>query len=186
MRALTSNGFISTIIPMKYCIECNAPKSYKGEYCKVCSYKHRTRPSGLKYNIRMVNKGWIKKGQLLRIGFKVSKETRHKLSIAAKGQHRSPATEFRDGANSTVKNSNWKGDEVGYHALHTWVSRHKVKVGICEYCNAKGRTVWANMDFQYTRNLTTWGELCQKCHSKYDRKNGWGIASKKFKELRHG
>lgn len=47
---------------VKHCIECNAEKSKKGEYCKSCSYKHRTRPSGLKYNIVVKNKGWIKEG----------------------------------------------------------------------------------------------------------------------------
>ena len=58
-------GFYWYDIFMKYCIECGKPKSRKGKYCKSCSYKHRTRPSGLKYKIRAINKGWIKKGQRL-------------------------------------------------------------------------------------------------------------------------
>lgn len=34
---------------MKYCMDCNKPKSNKGTYCKEHGYKHRSRPIGLKY-----------------------------------------------------------------------------------------------------------------------------------------
>lgn len=47
---------------MKTCLDCGIPKSRKGNYCKSCGYKYRTRPNGLKYKIVTVNKGWFKKG----------------------------------------------------------------------------------------------------------------------------
>lgn len=46
---------------MKYCLDCGDQKeSYKGNYCKKCGYKHRKRPSGLKYVLHKINKGWFK------------------------------------------------------------------------------------------------------------------------------
>src|SRR3990167_2430682 len=47
---------------MQRCLDCNKPKSPKGNYCKVCGYKHRIRPSGLIYKIIAVNRGWFEKG----------------------------------------------------------------------------------------------------------------------------
>lgn len=44
---------------MKYCLDCELPKSNKGKYCKKCGYKHRVRPKGLIYVIRIRNKGWF-------------------------------------------------------------------------------------------------------------------------------
>lgn len=42
----------------KQCIDCTAPTSKAR--CKPCGYKARIRPSGLKYNIKAINKGWFK------------------------------------------------------------------------------------------------------------------------------
>ena len=70
----------------------------------------------------------------------------------------------------------WKGDKVGYGALHEWVSRHKGKPTKCEKCGKDGLTghkiQWANVDHEYKRDLDDWIRLCPKCHSKYDRENG--------------
>ena len=39
-------------------------ESGRGKFCsKKCQYANATRPSGLRYSIKVVNKGWIKKGQ---------------------------------------------------------------------------------------------------------------------------
>lgn len=44
-----------------FCLDCKTEKkSKKGSYCKPCGYKHRKRPSGLKYNIKKENRGWFK------------------------------------------------------------------------------------------------------------------------------
>ena len=45
------------------CLDCGANKSKNGLYCKKCGYKHRVRPTGLKYKIVVQNKGWFIKGQ---------------------------------------------------------------------------------------------------------------------------
>lgn len=47
---------------MKYCLDCNKPKSNKGNYCKEHGYSHRTRPSGLTYKLVKVNSTTFKKG----------------------------------------------------------------------------------------------------------------------------
>lgn len=49
---------------MKICLDCNNTKSENGLYCKKCGYKHRIRPTGLKYEVKIQNKGWIKKGNI--------------------------------------------------------------------------------------------------------------------------
>lgn len=74
------------------------------------------------------------------------------------------------------KNVNWKGDKVGYDALHNWVYR---KLGLpkkCEHCGKrnqkeKGQWIldWANKSHKYKRLSTDWLALCIICHRKYDR-----------------
>jgi len=70
---------------------------------------------------------------------------------------------------------NYKGDDVGYGALHAWVTRHKGKPSLCEHCgttHAK-RFEWANIDGKYNRNLDDFIRLCKKCHNTYDGVNIW-------------
>jgi len=70
------------------------------------------------------------------------------------------------------KNKWWKGDNVGYHALHSWVQRWKGKPDVCEHCGKSGlsrkQIHWANKSGQYKRELTDWIRLCVRCHSEYD------------------
>jgi len=64
---------------------------------------------------------------------------------------------------------NFKGESVGYDALHDWVNRHKGKACKCENCgNDKGRIEWANKSHEYKRDLEDWIQLCKKCHYAYD------------------
>jgi|SRR3990167_1201827 len=49
---------------MKFCLDCEKPKSDKGKYCKRCGYKHRIRPRGLIYKIVVKNKSWFKKDHI--------------------------------------------------------------------------------------------------------------------------
>jgi len=68
----------------------------------------------------------------------------------------------------------WKGDKVGYRALHHWVERWLGKPTKCEYCGKDGLTGrqihWANISGNYLRKLTDWIRLCSLCHGKYDSK----------------
>ncbi len=72
-------------------------------------------------------------------------------------------------------NLRWKGDEVGYLALHDWVIRKLGQPDTCEHCKKSGLKArqihWANTDHKYKRNLTDWLRLCAKCHKAYDKKN---------------
>jgi len=71
---------------------------------------------------------------------------------------------------------NWKGDAVGYFALHAWIERHGRKTGICSHCGAspdppRGRTIgteWANLSGDYQRDRDDYAEVCIPCHRAMD------------------
>lgn len=72
-------------------------------------------------------------------------------------------------------NNKWKGDAVGYNAVHGWISRWKGKPDKCEVCGKdklKHRSYqWANIDHQYRRVLEDYIRMCVSCHRKYDYEN---------------
>ena len=70
------------------------------------------------------------------------------------------------------KHGMWKGKNVGYSALHTWVKRRLGKPAFCAFNkehNNRGLQ-WANKSHQYKRDLSDWVSLCISCHKKYDLK----------------
>jgi len=71
-----------------------------------------------------------------------------------------------------AKHPAWKGDNVGYSALHSWVRRRKSKPDTCEHCGKSGfkgtQIHWASKSRKYKRDLNDWIRLCAKCHSIYD------------------
>lgn len=81
------------------------------------------------------------------------------------------------------RSPHWKGDAVGYGALHDWVVSRKGKAEKCEKCGSIKNVNWSNISMTYRRDLTDWMELCRFCHVKYDRQNGWGEATKKFPNI---
>lgn len=66
------------------------------------------------------------------------------------------------------KNSNWKGDNVGYIALHDWVDIHMPDIKECMYCGSEDSLQWANISRKYKRDLSDWMRLCRGCHRRYD------------------
>lgn len=68
------------------------------------------------------------------------------------------------------KNHKWKGDKVGYRALHSWVARQLGKPSRCEHCGdtSKRKYEWANKSHEYLRDVNDWIRLCIPCHKKYD------------------
>lgn len=66
------------------------------------------------------------------------------------------------------KNSMWKGDNVGYNALHGWIKRHKPKTELCECCNTNKSYDLANISQEYKRDVNDWEWLCRKCHMTKD------------------
>jgi hypothetical protein len=104
-------------------------------------------------------------------GKKMSKEWRENLSKSHLGHIPSNKGIKRP----EISNENhfaWKGDKVGYFALHSWVRRKLGKAQKCEFCGKEKTTPknvqWANKSGKYFRDLTDWIQLCVKCHKEYD------------------
>ena len=68
------------------------------------------------------------------------------------------------------RNPQWKGDEVGYNALHAWIKRRLEKPEKCEQCGNSGFIELSCLDHSYTRDLGRWKYLCRSCHSALDAK----------------
>lgn len=85
-------------------------------------------------------------------GKKHSKATKEKMRLAKLGD----------------KNPIWKGDSVGKHALHAWVTRHKPKPLLCEQCNKRPPLDVTNISGEYIRDLNDWRWLCRGCHMQGD------------------
>jgi hypothetical protein len=68
------------------------------------------------------------------------------------------------------KNPNWKGDKVGYVALHNWVKRRIGITKICKSCGCNNKRLdLANISGNYLRDLNDWVWLCKPCHAVLDR-----------------
>ncbi len=121
-----------------------------------------------------------------------TQETRRKLSIAlkkawAEGKRKIHPNTFNNFKTlnkgksgdahpaSGSKHPAWQGENVGYHALHSWVSRRKGKPDTCEHCKLSGlygqKIHWANVNGEYKRNVDDWIRLCALCHRRYDDRN---------------
>ena len=61
-------------------------------------------------------------------------------------------------------NHRWKGDDVGYAALHFWVKRRLQKPELCQNCNKNKTRDLANITGLYNRDLLNWKYLCSLCH----------------------
>jgi len=110
---------------------------------------------------------------------KHTKEAKNKMSIAKKGKHISPETEFKKGIKNPYeekriealargeKHYKYVGDKVGYHGVHSWVKKILGKPSLCEDCGAtvSKRFMWHNISGEYLRNKEDWRRLCAKCHA---------------------
>ena len=147
-------------------------KSYKAERSKFCSnkckYKFYVKATGFRRVDKKPNPNWFVKEQLpWNTGTKgVVKSNSGSIKV---GQRLSPLTEFSIGENIGKENNKWKGDDVGYYGLHTWVQRTLGKAEKCSICGeTKKRIDWANRSRQYMRDIDDWLQLCSTCHGKYD------------------
>lgn len=89
-------------------------------------------------------------------------------ALSQSGAHLSPRTEFKKGERLGEKHPNWKGENVGYYALHAWVYRNLGRPKCCEHCASTTNLQWANKSHEYRRDLMDWLSLCQVCHRKHD------------------
>lgn len=132
-----------------------------GKYCSnACKYKYVVRKSGLKYVLHKENPTSFKKGQ-------------EPWCKGMKGIHLNPEHEWKKGDTVDNKNFNWKGDDVGYFGIHTWIARKLGNPSECSKCGkvSSGHGMhWANKDHKYRRNIEDWIRLCAKCHREYDTK----------------
>jgi len=89
--------------------------------------------------------------------------------------------------NTAEKNGMWKGDEVGYDALHEWIKKRLVKPKLCEICKKIPPYDLANISGEYKRKLNDWEFLCRKCHMKKDgraKKLGEMASSRKLENIK--
>ena len=147
--AIIDTGFVfARIVNMK---NCQCGKKYvpnpRGllKFCsRGCFYKYRApRPFGIKMNFTSTR------------------------SIGARFKR--GMTPWNKGVKTGIVPPNFKGENVGYDALHDWVNRHKGKATCCVFCGVGGRIEWANKSHQYHRDLDDWISLCVKCHRNYDK-----------------
>jgi len=54
--------------------------------------------------------------------------------------------------------------------VHTWLTKHHPKMGVCENCERWARTDWAYLNHPnpHTRIRADYLELCRKCHRQMD------------------
>jgi len=73
----------------------------------------------------------------------------------------------------------WKGNEVGYYALHSWIERQLGKPQECANCGSTEprKYEWANKSGQYLREISDWLRLCTPCHRKYDNSRKRSLAN---------
>lgn len=61
------------------------------------------------------------------------------------------------------KNPQWRGDNVGYGKLHSWVRSRFPKPEKCNHCKKVEPVDLANKGI-YNRELKNWEWLCRRCH----------------------
>lgn len=91
------------------------------------------------------------------------------------GKHHNEKTKLKNrlshiGKRLKAENPAWKGNEVGYMALHDWIRRHKPKSDMCENCKQIKKLELANISGEYKRDIDDFKWLCKSCHNKRDKK----------------
>jgi len=79
-------------------------------------------------------------------------------------------------------NPQWKGDDVGYGKLHSWVIKRIPKPEICPMCKERKVFDLSNKGI-YNRDLNNWEWLCRRCHMESDgRLDKFLLTKKSFKK----
>jgi len=118
-----------------------------------------------------------------------TEEAKRKMSLANIGNKKHLGHKHSDEAKAKIrearkrqigeKHPSWKGDKVGYGALHDWVRSKGGQPNQCEICgrtSAEVKIEWANKDHSYKRKMKDFLQVCRSCHRKYDIKhNGYKL-----------
>ncbi len=135
------------------CLKCRKPIQKGRKFCSHSCYSQNK--IGEKHP-------WGHKISEALTGKKKSADHVRKVTEANKGQIRESIR--------GEKHHAWKGDAVGYCALHDWVKRRKGNAESCSRCNFPSNVFhWANVSGEYRRDLSDWINLCVRCHSLLDR-----------------
>lgn|SRR3990167_3980796 len=153
------------IVKCKHCHKKFKAYPYEKGRVKYCSKKCQYSCPQFRKKISKAN-----------LGYKHSLKARVKMSITKKRLYKiGQIIVWNKGKDflqiKGPKHYKWKGNKVGYDALHDWVNRYLGKAVKCEYCGKKGmgrQIHWANKSHKYKRKLADWLSLCAKCHKKYD------------------
>jgi len=146
---------------------------------RVCGYKYMIRSKTHGYTKHKENSGWFKKNNLpWNNGLGGTGICKPNKGSIKGGERRGVFTEFKSGQRSWNKDKKfpersgehhplWKGDDVGYEAIHGWVYRQLGKASSCERCGAleSKRFQWHNKSHLYKRDISDWESLCAKCHA---------------------
>jgi hypothetical protein len=89
---------------------------------------------------------------------------------ASHGDVKGQSRKFLRGHHLRVTTAPWyKGDGASYRAIHTYLSKHFPKSGICEECGEVKPTDYALIHGrEYSRDRADYRELCRRCHVFYD------------------
>lgn len=141
--------------------------------CRKCSRFFYARGSyiakGNKYCSEECYRGWVSENRIPEI-----------ICICGKKfQPRSRARIFCSKKCSKTGGSNpqWKGDNVTYESLHSWIRRNYGTPDGCEACGTLRPGAyyeWANITRSYRKNIDDFLRLCKSCHVKFDRKKHKG------------
>ena len=109
---------------IKKCPTCDEFIDNPRENQVYCNQKCYSKSSKLKEQAKSSKLMELSKGNNWRLGKKHSDKSKEQIS---------KNTPKKTGDS----NPKWKGDNVGYDALHDWVHRHKDFSGECEICGLK-------------------------------------------------
>lgn len=122
------------------------PMNVKSKKCLVCNALFEIKVD------RNITCGTICRNRYISKKYNNCPKRRMKISIAVMGE----------------KNHNWKGNKVGYVALHNWINSRIKRPKICSLCKKIGFIDLANKSGEYKRDIKDWSWLCRSCHMKSD------------------
>lgn len=127
-------------------------------------------------SIRTLSEETKEKIRKSRLGRRWSEEVKNKMrkphpsmigNQNAKG-NKPNITAFTSETTKGKNNTNWKGDGVGYGALHSWIKRNFGRPDKCEECGSDNVKSyyghWHNLNKKYNRDRMDWMFICAKCH----------------------